>query len=133
MSQLEAEPPRYIIGKVLRWEFARNSGAAFSSFTGATFLLTFISISVLIYLFIQMPKVSIRTWSLPWGGLTGGILGNLTDRIFRAPAPFRGHVVDWIGLPNWALFNIADTAIVLSVLAMAILSWRGSTFRGGEQ
>jgi signal peptidase II len=77
-----------------------------------------------------MRRVYVRAWSYPWGGLAGGILGNLTDRIFRDPGPFRGHVVDWIGLPNWALFNIADSAIVISVLLMAILSWRGSTYRG---
>ncbi len=118
------------MGRFLRWEFARNPGAAFSSFTGATFILTLISIAVLLYLSIRTPQVSVRSWSYPWGALAGGILGNLTDRIFRDPAPFRGHVVDWIGLPNWALFNIADSAIVISVLTMAILSWRGGTFRG---
>ena len=117
----------------MRWEFARNPGAAFSSFTGATFALTLISIVVLFYLFIRTPQVSVRAWSIPWGGLIGGVLGNVSDRIFRDPGPFRGHVVDWIGLPNWALFNIADAAIVLSVLIMAALSWRGSTFRGGAE
>lgn len=122
-----------MIGKFLRWEFARNPGAAFSSFTGATFILTFISVAVLLYLSLRMSHVQVRAWSYPWGGLLGGILGNLTDRIFRDPGIFRGHVVDWIGLPNWALFNIADSAIVLSVLAMAILSWRGSTFRGSTE
>lgn len=117
----------------MRWEFARNPGAAFSSFTGATFALTLISIVVLIYLFIRTPQVSLREWSYPWGGLIGGVLGNVTDRIFRDPGPFRGHVIDWIGVPNWALFNIADSAIVLSVLIMAVLSWRGSTFRGAAE
>lgn len=130
VDTLEGRPPRYIIGTVLRWEFARNPGAAFSSFTGATFALTIISIAVLLYLSLRMTKVSVRVWSYPWGGLAGGIMGNLTDRIFRDPGIFRGHVVDWIGLPNWALFNIADSAIVLSVLVMAILSWRGGTYRG---
>lgn len=119
----------------MRWEFARNPGAAFSSFTGATFALTAISIIVLLYLFIRSPRVSIRAWSYPWGGLIGGVIGNLTDRVFRDPGLFRGHVVDWIGLPNWALFNIADSAIVLSVVVMAALSWRGSTYSksGGNQ
>lgn len=84
------------------------------------------------YLSIQMRKVSVRAWSYPWGGLIGGILGNLTDRIFRDPGIFRGHVVDWIGLPNWALFNIADSAIVISVATMAILVWRGSNYGGGQ-
>ncbi len=133
VSTLEGQPTRYVVGRFLRWEFARNPGAAFSSFTGATFALTLISIVVLIYLFIRTPQVSLREWSYPWGGLIGGVLGNVTDRIFRDPGPFRGHVIDWIGVPNWALFNIADSAIVLSVLIMAVLSWRGSTFRGAAE
>lgn len=130
METLEGKPTQYVIGKFLRWEFARNSGAAFSSFTGATFALTLISVAVLLYLALRAAQVSVKAWSYPWGGLIGGVLGNLTDRIFRDPAPFQGHVVDWIGLPNWALFNIADSAIVLSVITMAILSLRGSIFRG---
>jgi signal peptidase II len=130
VASLEGNPPRYIVGSILRWEFARNPGAAFSSFTGATFALTLISIAALLYLSLRTPRVSVRSWSYPWGGLAGGVLGNLTDRIFRDPGIFRGHVVDWIGFPNWALFNIADSAIVLSVLAMAILSWRGSSYHG---
>ena len=43
VATLEGEPAQYIVGRVLRWEFARNPGAAFSSFTGATFLLSLIS------------------------------------------------------------------------------------------
>lgn len=133
VATLEGRPTQYVIGKFLRWEFARNPGAAFSSFTGATFILTCISIAVLLFLSLRLSQVTVRAWSYPWGGLAGGILGNLTDRIFRDPGLFRGHVVDWIGLPNWALFNIADSAIVISVLTMAILSWRGSTYRSEEQ
>lgn len=133
VASLEGRPERYIIGRFLRWEFTRNPGAAFSSFTGSTFALTLISAVVLCYLFLRTPQVSVRAWSYPWGGLIGGVLGNLSDRIFRDPGPFRGHVVDWIGLPNWALFNIADVAIVLSVLIMAALTWRGVTFRGSAE
>lgn len=132
VSTLEGRPTQYVVGRILRWEFARNPGAAFSSFTGATFALTLISVLVLLFLSLRISQVSVRSWSYPWGGLVGGILGNLTDRIFRDPGFFRGHVVDWIGLPNWALFNIADSAIVISVFVMAVLSWRGSSYRGEQ-
>ena len=54
----------------------------------------------------------------------GGILGNLTDRIFRAPGFFTGHVIDWIQLPNWPVFNLADTAIVVAASIAVILSIR---------
>ena len=86
----------------------------------------------MLFLFVKISKVAVSAWSYPWGGLMGGILGNLTDRIFRDPGIFKGHVIDWIGLPNWALFNIADSAIVLSVFTMALLSWRGSNYRGAR-
>ena len=132
VKTLEGKSPQYIIGTFLRWEFARNPGAAFSSLTGATFLLTLISFAVLLFLSLRIKDVSVRAWGYPWGGLIGGITGNLTDRIFRDPGLFRGHVVDWIGLPHWALFNIADSAIVISVAVMVLLTWRGSTFRGSK-
>ena len=45
------------------------------------------------------------------GALIGGVLGNLTDRIFREPSFLNGHVIDWIQIPNWPVFNIADMAI----------------------
>ena len=52
----------------------------------------------------------------------GGIVGNLTDRIFRAPGFFTGHVIDWIELPNWPVFNIADSAIVVATAIAVVLS-----------
>ena len=52
----------------------------------------------------------------------GGILGNLSDRIFRAPGFFTGHVIDWIEIPNWPVFNIADSAIVVATAIAVVLS-----------
>ena len=54
----------------------------------------------------------------------GGILGNLVDRIFREPGVLRGHVIDWLQVPNWPVFNIADSAIVLAAVVSMILSVR---------
>jgi signal peptidase II len=58
------------------------------------------------------------------GLLLGGILGNLTDRIFREPSFLQGHVIDWIQLPNWPVFNIADSAIVIAAAIAMILTIR---------
>jgi signal peptidase II len=60
-------------------------------------------------------------WGLALGLLLGGILGNLSDRVFRAPYFFRGSVVDWIRIPYWPVFNLADTSIVISAAAIALL------------
>jgi signal peptidase II len=57
--------------------------------------------------------------------LLGGALGNLSDRLFRSPGVFRGHVVDWIELPHWPIFNLADSAIVLGGVLAVLLSLLG--------
>jgi signal peptidase II len=71
-----------------------------------------------------VPKISHPLWAFGFGSLAGGISGNLADRLFRAPGFMEGAVVDWISLPNWPLFNVADSFIVTSVALMIFLSWR---------
>jgi signal peptidase II len=72
-------------------------------------------------------------WAIALGGLLGGALGNLIDRIFRSPGVFRGHVVDFIELPNWPVFNLADSAIVGAGILMFILAARGIPIEGRHQ
>jgi len=64
-------------------------------------------------------------WAVALGLLLGGALGNLTDRIFRSPGPLRGHVVDFLELPHWPIFNLADSAIVLGAVLITLQSLRG--------
>ncbi len=59
-----------------------------------------------------------------FGILLGGVLGNLTDRIFRAPQFLQGHVVDFIQLPNWPIFNIADMGITVAGILIAYLLFK---------
>jgi signal peptidase II len=68
-----------------------------------------------------------RGWALALGLLLGGAVGNLLDRLFRQPGPMRGHVIDFLQLPNWPVFNLADSAICL---AAALVVWR--SLRGVE-
>jgi signal peptidase II len=56
------------------------------------------------------------------GLILGGIFGNLSDRIFRAPSALQGEVVDWIKVSHWPTFNLADTSIVLGAAAIVVLS-----------
>jgi len=123
-NALEGKTSRSIIGNFLRLEFARNSGAAFSAFTGLTVVLTLLAICALVAIIWYIPRISHPLWALGFGSLTGGICGNLADRLFRAPGFMQGEVVDWIRLPNWPLFNVADSFIVTSVALMIFLSWR---------
>ena len=59
------------------------------------------------------------------GDLLGGVLGNLTDRVFRDPAFLRGHVVDFLQLPNWPVFNVADMCINIAAAVIVIQAVRG--------
>ena len=69
-------------------------------------------------------------WAVALGGLLGGPLGNLIDRLTREPGPGRGYVVDWIAFPKFAVFNVADSAIVCSAILMVALSVFGVEFSG---
>ena len=51
-------------------------------------------------------------------------------RIFRSPGPFRGHVVDWIELPHWPVFNLADSAITLAGISIVVLTLLGVPLEG---
>ena len=61
---------------------------------------------------------------------SAGPPGNLLDRIFRAPGLFQGHVVDWIELPDWPVFNLADSAICCAGVLVVLLALRGIRLDG---
>jgi signal peptidase II len=74
-------------------------------------------------------------WAVALGLILGGALGNLTDRIFRAPGIGRGHVVDWISVFSsdghvWPIFNLADSAVVCGAVLTAVLAIRGIDIDG---
>ena len=97
---------------------ARNSGAAFSLGTGFTIILTAVALAVVVVIARAASRLTSRGWAVALGLVLGGALGNLGDRLFRAPGVGRGHVVDWISLfgpfdKYWPIFNLADSAIVV--------------------
>lgn len=130
VSRLEGQEPVAVAGHILTLQVFRNSGAAFSSGQALTVVFTAIAIAVV----VAITRVARRLQSLPWavalGLLLGGALGNLTDRIFRAPSVFRGHVVDFISVEHFAIFNLADSAIVCGGALMVLMSFRGSSLDG---
>jgi signal peptidase II len=75
-------------------------------------------------IFYYSTKITSKGWSVVLGLAMGGILGNLVDRVFREPGALRGHVIDWLQIPNWPVFNIADSAIVSAAVLSMILSLR---------
>lgn len=124
LNTLDSRNPVKLIGNFLQLTLYKNSGAAFSLAQGATIIFTFFAISVVAVIAYYSIKITSFGWSIVLGLALGGILGNLTDRIFRAPGLFTGHVIDWIQLPNWPVFNLADSAIVVAASIAVILSIR---------
>ena len=125
VARLEGEPPIQVIGEWLQLTFVRNSGAAFSLAGNYTILISVLAIVVAVAIVRTARSLTNVWWAVVLGGILGGALGNLIDRIFRDPAPFRGHVVDFLELPNWPVFNIADMALVGSAILAVILSVKG--------
>ena len=115
----------YIIDPLLRLTYVENTGAAWGMGAGYTWIFTIVAVVVGIVIVRFARTITSRAWALALGGLLGGLLGNLIDRLTRSPGPGLGSVVDFIGLPNFPVFNVADIAITCSAVAMIILAWRG--------
>lgn len=117
-----ANPPSFL-GGLVKLRLIFNPGAAFSLGSNATIVFTIISIVAFIAVsgFVA-PRVRGRLHSVIVGFLLAGIAGNLTDRLFRAPGPFVGHVVDFISLPRFAIFNVADMFITSAAVLLVIAS-----------
>ena len=62
------------------------------------------------------------------GMILGGALGNLMDRFFRSPGPLQGHVIDFLSIGWWPVFNVADPAVVGGAILLVGLSLFGFDF-----
>ena len=100
--------PVSIIGDTVTWTLVRNSGAAFSMATGYTWVLTLIATGVVVGIFWMGRRLVSPWWAVGLGMILGGAMGNLVDRFFRVPGPLRGHVVDFLSVGWWPVFNVAD-------------------------
>ncbi len=127
---LEGKPPVQILGDWLALDFLRNPGAAFSFGTGFTFVFPLIAIAVVVVIVRKSRELGSLAWALALGGLLGGAVGNLIDRLFRDPGWMQGHVVDFIFVKHFAVFNVADAAITCSAVAMVVLALLGIDLNG---
>ncbi len=121
-----------VVGDLLTLHLTFNPGAAFSTGTRFTIVFTALAIvAVLVVLWLSRRLGSVA-WALALGLLLGGVAGNLTDRLFRDPEPFRGHVVDFLMLPHWPVFNVADICINLAAGLIIWQSFRGISLDGSR-
>ncbi len=133
VAKLSDRRPVTVIPHVLQLTLTRNAGAAFSVGTGATVLFTAVAAAVVVVIVRSASSLASAGWAASLGLLLGGALGNLADRLFRSPGPLRGHVVDWIELPHWPVFNVADSAIVVGGVLAVLLAARGIEMDGSRR
>ena len=130
VSVMPGRTPIRMLGGLLTITYTRNGGAAFSIGTSMTIVFTAIALGVIVYILRAARNLRSIGWAISLGLLLGGATGNLIDRIFRAPGVFQGHVVDWIELPHWPVFNLADSAIVCAGVLIVLLALRGIRLDG---
>jgi signal peptidase II len=125
----DAEPVR-LLGGAVYLVHTTNSGAAFNIGSSYTYVFPVIALAVIGWIGWMAVRLRSRAWAVALGLVLGGAAGNLVDRLFRAPGPFRGEVVDMISLfaPDgsvWPVFNIADSALVIGVVLAVLLELTG--------
>ena len=121
-----------VLGDVLVLHFVKNPGAAFSLASGSTWIFSILAAVVTVVIIVFARKIRSVGWGVVFGLLLGGVLGNLTDRLFREPSFGLGHVVDFISTP-WmlpAIYNVADICIVTSMGLFILLTLRGINMDG---
>ncbi|MFC7373851.1 signal peptidase II [Brachybacterium sp. GCM10030267] len=123
LTELEPQP---FLGEVLQLTLLYNSGAAWGMGAGITPVVTCLQMVIVIGVLIFAVRAVRSLWyTLALGLILGGALGNIHDRLLRDPGPFRGEVVDFLELPNWPVFNVADMGVVGGAILIVLLGVLG--------
>jgi signal peptidase II len=120
---LAGRPPLRVIPGVLDLRFTTNSGGAFSIGQSAPWLFAGATIVVSLLIVATAWRHTSTLTCVALGLILGGALGNLTDRIARGPE-FTGRVIDFIDLHVWPVFNVADSAVVIGAILLAVSAAR---------
>ncbi|MGB0099652.1 MAG: signal peptidase II [Nocardioides sp.] len=130
VEKLTDRPDVQLVGDLLVLHLVRNPGAAFSTGTAYTEVLSIfaiVAVGVVLWLSRRIGSVA---WAVALGLLLAGVGGNLTDRLLREPGPLRGHVIDMLMLPNWPVFNVADMCINVAAALILVQVYRGVRIDG---
>lgn len=125
VDRLSGQPDVEVLGSFLTLHLTRNPGAAFSTGTEFTAVISGIAIVALVVVLYLSTRLRSTGWAVAFGFLVAGIAGNLTDRLVREPGPLHGHVIDFLRLPNWPVFNLADIFINVAAGLIIIQTFRG--------
>jgi signal peptidase II len=125
VEYLEGQDPIVVLDGWLRLRVLRNFGAAFSFGSGATLVFSAIAIVVTVVVVRTARTLTSTWWAVALGALLGGALGNLIDRLVRAPGGGKGGVVDYLDVPWFSVFNLADVSLTFAAIGVAILALTG--------
>ncbi len=132
VDRLTDRPPVSVVGDLLTLDLVRNPGAAFSTGTSYTLVLSFVAVAAALGVLWTVRRLGSVGWAVGLGFLLAGVLGNLTDRVFREPGFLRGHVVDFLQLPHWPIFNVADMCINIAAVVIVVQAVRGVSVSGAR-
>lgn len=121
-----ADGPIDLVGS-LRLALAYNTAGAFGLGGGFVPLLALAALGVVVYLIVTGAAAARLPVAVAMGLLLGGAVGNLADRLFRAPGLLRGAVVDFIDLQFWPVFNVADMGITCGCVMLLVWAGRSSS------
>ncbi len=130
VALLAEDAPQPIGGSPVSLRLIRNPGAAFGVGVDVTVLFTAITALVIVAVLASARRIGSRPWALTLGLLLGGAAGNLTDRVARSPGFLSGHVVDFVEIPGWPIFNVADLSICVAGGMMVSLAIRNIPLDG---
>ncbi len=120
---LDPADPVPLWGGLLTLRLIRNPGAAFSQGERFTYVFAVAAILVLGFVVVRLaPRLNHLGWAVALGLLSAGVSGNLVDRLLRSPGVLRGHVVDFLQLPHWPIFNVADMCISGAAVMIMVLA-----------
>jgi signal peptidase II len=132
VARLTPGQPRRLVGHLLHLHLTRNAGAAFSTGTTYTVLLSCLAAAAMLVVLWLCRRLASVTWAVGFGLLLAGVGGNLTDRLVRSPGPLRGRVVDFLELPHWPIFNVADMSINVAAAIILVQAYRGIRLDGSR-
>lgn len=130
VALLQEDDPVRIDGTSISLRLIRNPGAAFGLGVNVTALFTAVTALVVVAILISSRRLGSTSWALTLGLLLGGALGNLTDRLARSPGFLTGHVIDFVEIPGWPIFNVADLSICVAGAMMVALAVRNIPLDG---
>ena len=126
VANLPELDPQPFLGEVLQLTLLYNSGAAWGMGAEITPVVTCLQIAIVIGVIVFAIRSVRSAWyALALGLIMGGALGNIHDRLLRDPSPFHGAVVDFLELPHWPVFNVADMGVVGGALLVVALGLFG--------